>query len=553
LKQALYFFSLLLYCFSSYAQAPEWDWARSPKSSGSGGANYGGAICFDEKGDIYVVGQFSNPLISFGDITLTNTGSQNIFIVKYSSIGNVIWAKSIQGKGFMDAEAISSDPSGNIYITGSFYSPSIIFDSISIFPVGKNWPVSDIFIAKFDSSGKAKWAKGAGGFYDDEGTGIIADKTGNIYAIGTFESKKVIFDNDTLWNSEKNGTTDIYICKYDSLGNLKWARKLGGDDFDIPQGISEDANRNLYLTAYCPGALTVFGNDTLGNSDGSTLILKFDSLANVIWAKREIIPSDLLAVQGFYGDEAGNLYLTGYFSDTCSFGKDTLISRGSADVFIVKYDSACNEQWAKSAGGTSYDNCGAVIADSLGDVYIAGNFTSPLIYFGNDSVTNDGQSEMVITKYDQSGNLLWTKSASASSYDYSNHIKIDPSGNLVITGDFLSRIIVFGNDTLSYAGTYYQIFTAKLGSNLSEIIPIENQNSFSVFPNPSYNQVTINLPNGVIRKIQISNVLGQIVFEKNLSNNYLSQAIELSQFPKGLYLMTAFTSAGEYESKFIKQ
>src|SRR5436190_20577711 len=88
--------SLQFLNFNSSAQAPNWLWAYN-----AGGANddMGISIAIDNSGNSYVTGYFGSPSITFGSTTLTNAGNYDIFIVKYSPTGNVLWAKSVGGSG----------------------------------------------------------------------------------------------------------------------------------------------------------------------------------------------------------------------------------------------------------------------------------------------------------------------------------------------------------------------------------------------------------------------------------------------------------------------
>ncbi len=62
------------------------------------------------------------PPVTFGDITLNNTGDfdANSFIVKYNSIGDVLWARSFGAEGIDETRSIATDSQGNVYVTGFF-------------------------------------------------------------------------------------------------------------------------------------------------------------------------------------------------------------------------------------------------------------------------------------------------------------------------------------------------------------------------------------------------------------------------------------------------
>jgi len=74
----------------------------------------------------------------------------------------------------------------------------------------------------------------------------------------------------------------------------------------------------------------------------------------------------------------GNAYITGRFTGTCDFdpgsGADSHTSNGGFDVFLSKYDSSGNSLWTRTWGGTDNDSGSGVAADVLGNVYITGDF-----------------------------------------------------------------------------------------------------------------------------------------------------------------------------------
>src|SRR4029078_2879022 len=76
------------------------------------------------------------------------------------------------------------------------------------------------------------WAKKAVGTYTDHGVAIANDAAGNIYATGWFASPFIIFGQDTLFNSQPN-TTDIFLVKYNSDGDVLWARNPYGNEHEF--------------------------------------------------------------------------------------------------------------------------------------------------------------------------------------------------------------------------------------------------------------------------------------------------------------------------------
>ena len=104
-----------------------------------------------------------------------------LFIFLSSTIfaQNPDWVKSIGGDDVDGVNAIAVDSVGNIYVTGSF-KETVDFDPSSSVSNLTSTGYSDVFLAKYDSSGSYLWAKKMGGLYWDYGTAICLDDLGNI-------------------------------------------------------------------------------------------------------------------------------------------------------------------------------------------------------------------------------------------------------------------------------------------------------------------------------------------------------------------------------------
>ena len=119
-------------------------------------------------------------------------------------------------------------------------------------------------------------------------------------------------------------------------------------------------------------------------------------------------------------------------------------------------------QWAKGAYGTGSDEGWDIATDDSGNVYVTGFFQSPFTVFGVDTIFNhSGAYDVFLTKYDSTGNVLWTKSAGGANSDLSCGVATDDSGNVFIAGYFQSDSITFGSVTLNNPGGGCTIFIVK--------------------------------------------------------------------------------------------
>src|SRR6185295_15369160 len=128
-------------------------------TGGSGtGSSYGTAVATDPSGDMYVTGFFTGA-VDVGGVTLSNSGGQDMFIARYHSDGTIQWAKSAGGIGsrdYVQAEAITIDRSGNVYVVG-YFQGTVAFNGAS----PKVYGATDVVIAKYHPDGGLEWVKSA--------------------------------------------------------------------------------------------------------------------------------------------------------------------------------------------------------------------------------------------------------------------------------------------------------------------------------------------------------------------------------------------------------
>jgi len=97
---------------------------------------------------------------------------------------------------------------------------------------------------------------------------------------------------------------------------------------------------------------------------------------------------------GVATDSSGNVYVTGGTKG----GLDGNTSAGNTDLFVVKYNSSGTKQWTKQLGSSSDDYANGIVTDSSGSVYISG---TP--YGGLDGNTSAGSADLFVVKYNSSG------------------------------------------------------------------------------------------------------------------------------------------------------
>ncbi len=215
------------------------------KAGGGISFEFGKSISCDASGNVYVSGNFQSANAIFDSVTLIGSGSIDIFILKYSSNGALLWSTSSGGDGQDESSSIAIDLSGNLFLTGYFKSSTISFGNITLDNTINPGTNSRVYLVKFDPSGIVQWATAAGGDSFDRGTDIATDFSGNIYLIGDFQSPTISFDTNTLYS---NGDYEVFFVKYSPSGSVLWSSSIGGGSTEIGRSIATDLYGNIFIT-----------------------------------------------------------------------------------------------------------------------------------------------------------------------------------------------------------------------------------------------------------------------------------------------------------------
>lgn len=234
-----------------------------------------------------------------------------------------------------------------------------------------------------------------------------------------------------------------------------FAKQYGSTFSDQMSGLTLDGSGNLIFGGLFtdstdldpgPGTYMIYGNSYL-TLDG--FICKVDSSGNPLWA-HSIGGMRTDEVHGVAADALGNVYACGHFRDTVDFdpgpGVFNLISTLNPlgffqeDGFVVKYDSVGNFRWAVQIPGPRVQQCTTVVADAMGNVYVAGDFTDTLDLDPGAPVVQrvaaSTATDMFLIKLDSSGNYVWGFTLGAGYAERASSLFIDPAGDILLGGTF---------------------------------------------------------------------------------------------------------------------
>lgn len=397
---------ILLFIFSLHAQQLQQHWLRSFKGQGKASDRIA-AIHTDASGNVYVAGYAGN-----------QRGAPDAFAMKRNGQGDTLWTYYYDGGGKNDdyATAVTVDNVGNTYITGHSQNASYFYEC---------------FTAKILPDGTQAWVQrySPGNNTRSYGNAIAVDASGNVYVAG--------------YTDPLSGNNDWLVIKYNASGTQQWADVLNGpgngDDeaMDIviaPNGnptvcgylysVNASGGVNAFVKQYTPSNGTAWtdtwtnpaftGTDkafNLGYSSGGDLFvggetrnstgsnrdafaMRYDPSGNRLWAT---IYADATTTMDEYLrkvviDNTGNLYFTG-----------TDYQNGY--ITCIRNDGTMG--WRKIWNGpvsNGSDVFHGITVDNAGGVYVTGRG----VYPGPDYYLNGGLPNMIISKYNSSGDSLWT-------------------------------------------------------------------------------------------------------------------------------------------------
>ena len=219
---------------------------------GGKGIDQAMGIAVDSSGNVYTTGYFQGTADfdpGSGSHNLTSAGNSDIFVEKLDSSGAFVWADRMGGKAMDRARGITVDASGQVDVTGFFYSHTANFNpggTTNLTGAGN----SDGFVEQLNNDGTFSFAKGVGGKGNDKGTAIAVDSSGNVYTTGFFTGTADFDPGSGSHTLTSRGHTDVFVSKLDASGAFVYAKQLGGPGADVGRGIAVDTLGHVYAAGF---------------------------------------------------------------------------------------------------------------------------------------------------------------------------------------------------------------------------------------------------------------------------------------------------------------
>lgn len=323
---------------------------------------YVSAIAVDSLGSALITGYINV-------YTTSERYLRDIFALKISAAGDLVWQKQFEDEPSERAERIAVDPSGNALIAAVIEAPD-----------HRDPGGDDVQITKLDPDGALLWKKRFGG-PDDQGVSALAvDLRGNVILAGYLHGS-IDLGGGPITSA---GSRDVFVAKLDPEGRPLWAQRLGARGFigelfshyQHANALAVDAAGNIFVAGVFGGKIDfgVSPSDDpyrLQSSDGyDAFVAKFNPQGEHVWRRR--LPGvDDQAALGVAVDSAGAAWVTGTMHGAALMCGGSVKSAGASDAFVMKLDSSGRTASFRRFGDDSAQHAVDVAVDASGAALVA--------------------------------------------------------------------------------------------------------------------------------------------------------------------------------------
>jgi hypothetical protein len=542
---------LLLFSESAAAQVPPaWVSAQVTKSYFSSEARR----VMDTAGNLYEAGTFLTPAL-VGGTTLTSQGSLDGYLAKYTPMGTLAWVRQFGSVGVEQAADVAIDATGNAYVVGTF-SNTIDIGSGQTLSAG-TYTGRKAFLIKYDPAGTPLWAQQNTAYPASNGTtpegygfAVQVNAENQVSITGSYGlATEFGFGSLTLVSPISTANPvlmPIFLARFSattgepqSILPVLYSDRSTGAGVIYPQLLLNTPTGGNYLvTNYFMAPSFVTGLAFAPPASVNILVAKYDIAGQLEWARTFGGP-DFDNVAQAATDAAGNLFLTGSFRQSLTFGTTTLPGSGPGndDGFLVKYSPQGVEQWAQPLTSSGADFLQGLCLDNASNVYVTGSF-GPQAHLGPATLSSAGQGDILVAAYTAKGQLSWVQQAGGPQNDQGSSIGLTPQGRLRVFG-YTDYQASFGPFTISNSSHYG--FVAELANTPLATISAAHAQPLGLYPNPAASQAHLaGLVAGT--QVELFDVLGRLVCNAPVAPDGTVSVLSLQP---GLYTLRATDTHGQ--------
>ncbi len=371
--------------------------------------------------------------IMTGHTSSYGAGGMDIWMIKTDATGNVVWSRTLGGKGDEFVTSVQQTSDDGYIMVGI----------TSSYGVGGR----DLWMIKTDAKGYKQWDRTFGGSWDDGGISVRQTRDGGYIATGatgsfgpsvvwliktdakgykqwdkTLDSKgevigqmstgsSVLQTNDGGYIVAGDSSKEcVLLIKTDAQGNKQWEKIFGGLAID-----GKNVNANTRILQTSDGGYIIDSYTSSGGAGGMDIwLIKTNATGNEVWSK----------TFGGKGDDFGTTIQQttdgGYIIDSYTSSGGA----GGMDIWLIKTNATGNEVWSKTFGGKG-DDFGTTIQQTTDGGYIL---------TGHTSSYGAGGMDLWMIKTDAAGNEVWSKTFGGKGDDFGTTVQQTSDGGYIMTG-----------------------------------------------------------------------------------------------------------------------
>ncbi|MEY4373569.1 MAG: hypothetical protein RL219_2338 [Actinomycetota bacterium] len=339
-------------------------------------------------GDLYVLGSTQDGVIN----GVAVRGDNDLYLAKYDQYGTVRWVRQFGTEGNeLAANTMAVAANGDVYVAGS--TTGAFTEVANSGTAGTH----DIFLMKFDKTGRRRWVRQYGTIGDDIAHGLARSTVGELYlAAGTTG----VFNSGERPGNTAAGLTDALLAKFNAGGTLRWSYQFGTAGEDLAAGVSVRGSSEVYVVGSTEGDLDGAGAQVhhLGRD---AFIARFNRYGRRTWFRQPGTEHDdqLLGVT-HDGAIGGAVYAVGSTTGALGTvtGYDTPVGETTHDAVVMRLSATGGTTWVNQWGTTGDDIAGSVSFGWNRRIYVGASTTGVL-----PGVTPAGGSDQLVARLLPSG------------------------------------------------------------------------------------------------------------------------------------------------------
>ena len=419
-----------------------------------------------------------------------------VIIPAFAQLPETQWARSFVENNFWNysvysnGRSVAVDNAGNVYSTGLFTNETDFDPGPAIYSLdAANWAHSAIYVSKLSPTGDFMWAIQIPTYVEFGNIEITVDKDNNVYVASELRLPTDFDPGPGVVMLSPTGGWDAFVAKYDTNGNLVWAKQFGGPGDTVPRSdvLAVDDDNNVVVCGNFNNTVDFDPGPGVYNITSSahiqSFVVKLNTNGDFVWAKQfgnspiVYLGSNIADVKC---DHQGNIYMTGNFTGSCDFdpgaGTFLLASTSMRDGYIAKLDADGNFGWAKRIGNTTndywqYAETRGIALDADNNVYTGGDFFGSFDFDpgpGSYIINSAGSSDCYVLKLNAQGDFVWAGAFGGINQDVGTVVAAGADGNIYASGYILHTADMDPGPavhTLTSANMYEATVILKLNPN----------------------------------------------------------------------------------------